>query len=49
MSDITIVKFVYVPLQHDDQELWTVLERCHLKNAVTDLGKHCRADMCDMR
>ena len=25
-------------LQHSDQELWSVLERCHLRLAVRDLG-----------
>ena len=25
-------------LQYDDQQLWHVLERCYLKNAVQELG-----------
>ena len=27
-----------VVVQHSDQELWSVLERCHLRLAVRDLG-----------
>ena len=30
---------VFVMMQYNDEELWSALERCHLKDRVTAMGK----------